>query len=330
MYYQPDNAVLVVAGKFDPDETLGWIAKSFGAIPRPARTLPRLYTRRAGAGRRAQRLAAPRRRHAAGRRPLSHGSGRASGRHRRQRARDDHDRRAWRPPVHGAGRSEEGGRLSRASRRALHDPGFVAFFAQLPLSDSLDRGARHDGSDARGRAQGADHAGGSRSRSRKGVARIRRDDRRPRATGHCACRNRSPSATGGSSSSSATAGAPSPPPTCSASRRRISRQSNRTVGTFVPDAKPDRAPSPPAVDIAAMVNDYKGDPAAATGEVFDATPANLDARTQRFALRERHEGRTAAEKDARRDGQVPARREPGRREVTVRHGAARHAGARTC
>ena len=86
-YYQPDNAVLVVAGKFDPDETLGWIAKIFGAIPKPARALPRLYTRRAGAGRRAQRRAAPRRRHAARRRPLSHGSGRASGRHRRRRAR---------------------------------------------------------------------------------------------------------------------------------------------------------------------------------------------------------------------------------------------------
>ena len=62
------------------------------------------------------------------------------------------------------------------------------------------------------------------------------------------------------------------------------KPSNRTVGTFVPDAKPDRAPRPPAVDVAAMVKDYKGDPAAATGEVFDATPANLDARTQRFAL----------------------------------------------
>ena len=62
------------------------------------------------------------------------------------------------------------------------------------------------------------------------------------------------------------------------------KPSNRTVGTFVPDANPDRAPRPPAVDIAAMVKDYKGDPAAATGEVFDATPANLDARTQRFTL----------------------------------------------
>jgi len=43
-YYQPDNAVLVVAGKFDPAKTLGLIVKHFGPIPRPARALPRLHT----------------------------------------------------------------------------------------------------------------------------------------------------------------------------------------------------------------------------------------------------------------------------------------------
>ncbi|MBL8308960.1 MAG: insulinase family protein [Burkholderiales bacterium] len=43
-YYQPDNAVLLVAGKFDDAKTLGWIAESFGRIERPTRTLPRLWT----------------------------------------------------------------------------------------------------------------------------------------------------------------------------------------------------------------------------------------------------------------------------------------------
>lgn len=43
-YYQPDNAVLLVAGKFDPDETLALVAKTFGAIPRPARTIQATYT----------------------------------------------------------------------------------------------------------------------------------------------------------------------------------------------------------------------------------------------------------------------------------------------
>jgi zinc protease len=43
-YYQPDNAVLLVAGKFEPAKTLKWINDSFGAIPKPARTLPPTWT----------------------------------------------------------------------------------------------------------------------------------------------------------------------------------------------------------------------------------------------------------------------------------------------
>jgi zinc protease len=38
------------------------------------------------------------------------------------------------------------------------------------------------------------------------------------------------------------------------------------------------------VDVAALVKDYKGDTATAAGETFDPSPANLDARTQRFTL----------------------------------------------
>ena len=37
-YYQPDNAMLVVAGKFDVDETLDLLVEKFGAIPRPDRS----------------------------------------------------------------------------------------------------------------------------------------------------------------------------------------------------------------------------------------------------------------------------------------------------
>ena len=38
-YYQPDNAILIVAGQFDPSKALGMIADSVGKIPRPTRTL---------------------------------------------------------------------------------------------------------------------------------------------------------------------------------------------------------------------------------------------------------------------------------------------------
>ena len=44
-YYQPDNAVLVVAGKFDPTSTLDLVVEKFGDIPRPERELYPTYTR---------------------------------------------------------------------------------------------------------------------------------------------------------------------------------------------------------------------------------------------------------------------------------------------
>ena len=43
-YYQPDNAVLLVAGKFDPAKTLSMIGSAFGKIPKPTRTLPVFWT----------------------------------------------------------------------------------------------------------------------------------------------------------------------------------------------------------------------------------------------------------------------------------------------
>jgi zinc protease len=43
-YYQPDNATLLVAGKFDEAKTLAIIGRTFGAIPRPKRSLPPFWT----------------------------------------------------------------------------------------------------------------------------------------------------------------------------------------------------------------------------------------------------------------------------------------------
>lgn len=43
-YYQPDNAVLIVAGKFDETKVMRWIVDAFGRIPKPKRTLPTQWT----------------------------------------------------------------------------------------------------------------------------------------------------------------------------------------------------------------------------------------------------------------------------------------------
>jgi zinc protease len=42
-YYRPDNAILVVAGDCDADETSRWIDAYFGAIPTPAQPIPRVH-----------------------------------------------------------------------------------------------------------------------------------------------------------------------------------------------------------------------------------------------------------------------------------------------
>lgn len=43
-YYRPDNAVLVVAGNFDPAQLNRWVDQYFGAIAKPNRPIPRVTT----------------------------------------------------------------------------------------------------------------------------------------------------------------------------------------------------------------------------------------------------------------------------------------------
>src|SRR6185436_14210133 len=43
-YYQPDNAVLLISGKFDEKKALGYVQQYFGPLPRPTRVLQPTYT----------------------------------------------------------------------------------------------------------------------------------------------------------------------------------------------------------------------------------------------------------------------------------------------
>jgi zinc protease len=58
------------------------------------------------------------------------------------------------------------------------------------------------------------------------------------------------------------------------------KSSNRTTGIFIPDATPDRAEIPATPAIAPVVANYHGDTALVVGEAFDASPANIDTRTR--------------------------------------------------
>ncbi len=62
------------------------------------------------------------------------------------------------------------------------------------------------------------------------------------------------------------------------------RPSNVTFGRFIPEPAPARAVIPPTPDVMAMVKDYKGDTTVAIGEAFDPSPANIDRRTTRGVL----------------------------------------------
>ena len=60
--------------------------------------------------------------------------------------------------------------------------------------------------------------------------------------------------------------------------------SNRTLGMYLPTDRPLRAPAQAAPDVGAALREFKPQAAAAKVEAFDATPVNIDARTKRFEV----------------------------------------------
>lgn len=62
------------------------------------------------------------------------------------------------------------------------------------------------------------------------------------------------------------------------------RESNRTFGQFIPTEKPVRTVIPATPDVNKLVSNYTGKAAVAEGEVFDASPANIDSRTRQLKL----------------------------------------------
>jgi len=281
-YYQPDNAVVVIAGAFDPDQTLAWVAKYFGAIPKPTRTLPRLYTVEPVQD--GERIVTIRR---VGDEQLV-----GVAYHGVPGAHPDYvaiDALAEIMTIAPAGRLYkslvETKKASAVGSWAaeLLDPGFIMFNAQVPLTDSIDVARESAIATLEGVAG-------------QPITQAELDRVRARELKHIDEALSDPTRFGVRLSESIAAGdwrlfflqrdrwrALKP-----ADVQRVALQylkpSNRSVAQFIPDAKPDRAPLVAAVDVAALVKDYKGDPAASAGELFVATPANLESRTQRITL----------------------------------------------
>jgi len=281
-YYQPDNAVLIVAGRFDPETTLATIARDFGPIPKPTRVLPRQYTEEpVQDGERSVTL-----RRAGDTQLIGIGYHIVPGAHP--------DFVPLQALVN-AMTIEPAGRLYQALvdahkateiggfARALHDPGTLGFFAQLSLTDSLDT--------AQAAMLATIEGVGAHPITDAEVDRVR-----ARAQKSFADALANPTSLGVGLSESIAAGdwrlfflqRDRWRKVTAADVNRVAglylKPSNRTIARFVPEAKPDRAPQVAKVDIVDLLRDYKGDAPLASGEDFDPTPANLDARTTRFTL----------------------------------------------
>ena len=281
-YYQPDNAVLIVAGKFNPDTTLELIAQHFGSIPKPARTLPTLYTTEPVQD--GERSVTVRR----------VGSAQFVGALFRTAPGAHADTTAL-SALGEVMTVEPAGRLYQAlveTKKAsaveawsleLRDPGNLIFWAQVPLGDSADVA----------KAAMLATLYGVRD---KPITQPEVDRVRAKALKDFDIIMNDPQKLGVTMSESIAIGdwrlffiqRDRWRQLGAADVQRVALEyltpANLTLGQFVPDAKPVRAPAIPAVDVAALVRDYKGDVEVAAGETFDPTPANLEARTQRFTL----------------------------------------------
>lgn len=281
-YYQPDNAVLIVAGRFDPAATLHEIARYFGPISKPARALPPLYTRepvqdgeRSVTVRRvgSAQLVAALFRTPAGATPASTAI----------------DALGEIMTVQPAGRLYQAlVETKKASSVeswsfSLHDPGMIIFWAQAPLDDSLEA------------AQQALFATLYGIKERP-ITEVELNRVRARALKEFDETINDPQRLGVALSEAIAIGdwrlfflgrdrwrALTPDDVQNAALQYL-KPANLTLGRFIPDQAPDRAPSFAAADVQAMVSNYKGDPAVGAGEAFDPTPANLEARTQRVTL----------------------------------------------
>ena len=281
-YYQPDNSVLIVAGKFDEAKTLGLVQKYFGPIPKPSRTLYPTYTldptqdgERAVTLRRVGdvQLAAAAYHIPSGSDPDAPGL----------------DLLAF------VLADTPSGRLHKAlveTKKAssvfdfsppVKEPGLLLFGAEVRQDQSLD--------EARDILLKTVEDAASRPPTKEEVERARTQflkqiDLALNDASQIGLRLSNWIAKGDWRLFFLYRDRLKAYPVESVAKVAAAylKPSNRTLGLFVPTAKPDRSEVPPPADVAAMLKGYTGAAAVAAGEAFDPSPANVEARTKRSAL----------------------------------------------
>ena len=285
-YYQPDNAVLVVAGKFNPTRTLQLIEREFGKIPRPDRSgVLRIYP---------TYTAEPTQdgEHSVTLRRVGDVQVVAAAYH--VPAGSDSDFAAVDVLTEVLG-SAPSGRLYKAlvdTKKAaevgaaafqLREPGVLYLYAQVRQGDPLDsaRAALERAVDsAVTTPPTAEEVERGKAALLRGIElnlnnsmRVGLELSEWAAMGDWRLlflyRDRVKRVTPAAVQRVAT---------------RYLLPSNRTLGLFIPTAAPARAEIPPVPDVAALVRDYHGDTARAAGEAFDPSPVNIEHRVTRPSL----------------------------------------------
>ncbi|MGH9674258.1 MAG: M16 family metallopeptidase, partial [Bryobacteraceae bacterium] len=278
-YYQPDNAVLLVAGKIDEPKTLALVHKYFSPIPRPTRMIQPTYTDEPAQD--GERFVTLRR--------VGDVQALIAAYHVPPGAHDDF------PAIFLAGQAlttVPAGRLYKALVEAkkaatvggftfaLKEPGLMMFDAAVRKESSIDEArnamlATLDGIKASPFT--AEEVERVRTQSLKNIELTVNSSERFGLTlsewiaqGDWRLfflqRDRLRKVT---------------TEQVQAAALKYLKANNRTVGVYIPTAQPERVDIPAAPDVSALVKDYKGDVQISQGEAFDPSPSNIDARTRR-------------------------------------------------
>jgi zinc protease len=283
-YYQPDNVILVVAGKFETPKALGLVQKYFGPIPRPERKLVATYTEEPPQD--GERTVVLRRVGDVGEVEVAY-----------HMPAGPHEDAAALQVLANILSTEPSGRLYKAlveTKKAAsagafasreHDPGLFEMNAEVPKDNSLDEVENIMIATAENLTSNPVSAE-EVNRAKKQILKAR----------EMAAANTSQIAV--SLSEWAAEGdwrlyflnrdriEQVTPEAVQAAAAKYLQRNNRTIGLFIPSDKSEKVVVPPTPDVASLVNDYKGRALMAQGEAFEATPENIEARTKRMDLPE--------------------------------------------
>jgi zinc protease len=290
-FYQPDNAVLVLAGRLDESKALAFVADSVGKIPRPTRVLDQTYTVEPPQdGERFVEL----KRVGQDKEVLLAYHGPAAGHP------DSAALQVLAGIMTGGGGGGRGGgggqgRLSKAlvdTKKANsvsmsfgleHDPGLIEVSANLGMEQSQDEVKKlliETLQDVIAHPPTQDEIDRSKTRLLRNLdnqmadpqtfglglsAPIAQGDWRLTFLQHSRLKDISASDVVRVASA-------------------YLKQSNLTVGYFTPDPAPDRTVVPETPNLEALLKDFRSDVSITRGESFDPTPTNIEARVKRSSL----------------------------------------------